>query len=443
MRRRKAAASNIDINLPQHGASAVARRAAVGLLLHERRAQAGLSRAVLAARAGISQATLLALESGQRLPGRATLERVLRVRELGLERGLIALLLRLAGGTPAPSPPLPDDGGRALNWLVTPGYNGVQLVADHARFLRGGGGHVEQSGAYLDHHSAHAFLRTLHAPTEAARHRDGFPLAAVAEGLLAVAAPPLHLVALGPGDGALEVALVQALLRAGAPPDVELCLLELSQPLLSVAYQRAAAVFGLSGERGAYAFAVQGSFHALPAYPLYHRLAGERRRRVFLLLGLTLGSLDDERRLLGDGLAAVSERGDCLLVDCVLAPAAAGDPVAKEALRRCDPLLADGLHPLQREWLAGPLHRADGDAEVELALRLEPAAQPGSYALDVVATVRAPGRAERRFVVFRFRRHAAGALATAMAQSGWRLVASWERALQGALRSAVLLFQRR
>lgn len=443
MRRRKVAASNIDINSPQR-ASSDARRAAVGLLLHERRAQAGLSRAVLAARAGVSQATLLALESGQRLPGRATLERILRVRELGLDRGLIALLLRLAGGwsapSSAPSSALSDDGGRALNWLVTPGYNGVQLVADHARFVRGGGGHVEQSGAYLDHHSAHAFLRTLHAPTEAARHRDGFPLAAVAEGLLAVAAPPLHLVALGPGDGALEVALVQALLRAGTPPDVELCLLELSQPLLSVAYQRAAGVFGTGGEGGAYAFAVQGSFHALPAYPLYHRLVGERRRRVFLLLGLTLGSLDDERRLLGDGLAAVSERGDCLLVDCVLAPA--GAPVAA-ALRPGDPLLTDGLHPLQREWLAGPLRRAEEDAEVELALRLEPARQPGGYALDAVATVRAPGRAERRFVVFRFRRHAAGALATTMAQSGWRLVASWERALQGALRSAIFLFQRR
>ncbi|MFO0573079.1 MAG: helix-turn-helix transcriptional regulator [Polyangia bacterium] len=441
MRRRKVAARNIDINPLQRGSSSDARRAAVGLLLHERRAQAGLSRAVLAARAGVSQATLLALETGQRLPGRATLERILRVRELGLERGLITLLLRLAGGAAVPLPALSEDGGRALNWLVTPGYNGVQLVADHARFVRGGGGHVEQSGAYLDHHSAHAFLRTLHAPTEAARHRDGFPLAAVAEGLRAVGASPLHLVALGPGDGALEVALVQALLRAGAQPDLELCLLELSQPLLSVAYQRAAVVFGTSGERGAYAFAVQGSFHALPAYPLYHRFAGERRRRVFLLLGLTLGSLDDERRLLGDGLAAVSERGDCLLVDCVLAPA--GVPVAAVALRHGDPLLADGLHPLQREWLAGPLRRADEDAEVELALRLELARQRGGYALDAVATVRSPGRAERRFVVFRFRRHAAGALATTMAQSGWRLVSSWERALQGALRSAIFLFQRR
>jgi transcriptional regulator with XRE-family HTH domain len=439
MRSRKFAASNIDIDQPER-AEPSARRAAVGLLLGERRVLAGLPRAVLASRAGVSQATLRALEGGQRLPGRATLERILRVPELGLERGLVAILLRLAGAPPAVAP-APDE-QRALNWLVMPGYNGVQLVADHARFLRGGGGHVEQSGAYLDHHSAHGFLRTLHAPTEAARHRDGFPLGAVADGLLAVAAQPLHLVALGPGDGALEVALVQALLRAGAR-DIDLCLLELSQPLLSVAYQRAAAVFGTVGERGAYAFGVQGSFHALPAYPLWQRPAGERRRRVFVLLGLTLGSLDDERRLLGDGLAAVSERGDCLLVDCVLAPATAGRPVALPALYRLDPLLVHGLHPLQVDWLAGPLRRADEEAAVELALRPGLVEQPGGYTLDVVARVRAAGRAERRFVVFRFRRHAPGALATAMAQSGWRLMAAWERTLQGALRSAVFLFQRR
>lgn len=45
-----------------------------------------------------------------------------------------------------------------MNWYVTPGYDGVRLVEDLARFLQGAGGLVEQTSAYLDHHSALDYL---------------------------------------------------------------------------------------------------------------------------------------------------------------------------------------------------------------------------------------------------------------------------------------------
>ena len=52
------------------------------------------------------------------------------------------------------------------------------------------------------------------------------------------------MIALGAGDGYLEVRLVQNLLSRCKNPDIELLLFDISQPLLTTAYQHAIDTFG-------------------------------------------------------------------------------------------------------------------------------------------------------------------------------------------------------
>jgi hypothetical protein len=225
----------------------------------------------------------------------------------------------------------------------------------------------------------------------------------------------LQVIALGCGDGVSETHLTGYLVEAQAR-SVELCLLDISQPLLSYAYQHAADV--LASLPNVDVWAIQGNFHHLPLYAeFFASNPQKRRRRLFCMLGGTLANLDEELRFLRQSLLTCVE-GDLLLLDVPLV-GAAGDQPAE--LRQCDKLLADGVPPPYAAWLGGPIWRharevtgIDFSWEVETRCSV-----PGSYALLAVAAVRASKRGDRRFSLFRFSRYDPAKLAVCLSEIGW------------------------
>jgi hypothetical protein len=219
---------------------------------------------------------------------------------------------------------------------------------------------------------------------------------------------------LGAGDGVLETRLVQHLLDEHVP-GVELCLLDISQPLLSCAYRHAKDALG-EGPR-AQVFAVQCNFHHLPMYTQIYTAAPSRPRRLFCLLGGTLANLDQEPRFLGQSLLHCAP-GDLLLLDV---PSVCGPIDQPAEIKRRDPLFVAGVSPHVAAWLAGPIWRHCRDtSRVEFEWSLDThCAVPGSYALHAVATVQAPHRRDRQFSIFRFTRYDPGKLAQCLRELGW------------------------
>lgn len=103
-----------------------------------------------------------------------------------------------------------------LNCLLTPSYDSMEMVTDFARFLNGAGGYVEQSTAYLDHHSASAYLAICHNSPSVASLRSSMPLAEMAKrSLTASGQVPLQIIALGAGNSVVETHLMPSPVLAG------------------------------------------------------------------------------------------------------------------------------------------------------------------------------------------------------------------------------------
>ena len=413
-----------------------------GQLLRLKREAAGLSRAKLAKRARLSEATIKLIEGGRHRPSRATLLRLIQVEVLGLsweavsdirrDRGFSALMAQVP--PTAPSDPSPN-----LNWCVTEGFDAITMVRDLSRFLRGAGGYVEQSAAYLDHHSASDYLRRTEQHGVTSRHRSNLPFPLLAKTLIAHSSKPRYLVvALGPGDGTLETRFTRALAEEMREPDIDLCLLDISQPLLNTAYRHA--VDMLENQSGVHVWAMQGNFHNLSSYEqLNYPPANNGRHRVFCALGFTLGNLDNEARFLRDNLSAVSQPGDFLLLDIQLS-AGASEP---EIRRKEDHAFTKPFPESTKRWLSGPIQRACPDAlDIQFQMELDTAVPiQGSYALCAIATVKRTGRADRRFSMFRFKRYDQAKLEQVLDEIGWELIAS--PAVPDSPGSAVLLLRRR
>lgn len=142
----------------------------------------------------------------------------------------------------------------------------------------------------------------------------------------------LTVLALGPGDGRLEVRLVEHLLTV-RPQAIGLWLLDISQSLLTVSYQHASAM--LRDRPEAEVLAIAGNFHHLPSYTeLFAASKKTGRQRLFVLFG-TLAHLDNEARFLRDTLGSVAKSGDLLLLDAELTREVSGcKPQRRNALAR-------------------------------------------------------------------------------------------------------------
>lgn len=386
-------------------------------LLRVRRESAGLSRRRLAKLAKLSEATIKLLEAGQTRPTRATLLRLLLVEALRLSPTELPLShLDLSKSLAHLAPPVPRVSG-----YVIAHFDPLALLEDLDRTLAGAGGHIEQSQLYLSSHSALAYLRYLRRSPEEQHRRQHLPLERWAEAILAHQIDrDLTVVALGPGDGHLEVRLLQHL-RAQRMQRLDLWLLDICPSLLQVAYQQAAT--RLREQTDTTVLAIAGNFHELPTYTeLFSRMSPVGRQRVFVLLG-TLQHLDSEARFLKDTLGSVARTGDLLLVDA---------PITPELLpEQSAPGHDDArIHwQLLTQWLCEPLYRQIGRSPhhpTRITLTREPGdlgQVPGSIASSLVATIESrqpqPVSSVRRFSMLRQRMFPLPALRELLTRSGW------------------------
>ena len=222
------------------------------------------------------------------------------------------------------------------------------------------------------------------------------------------------MIALGAGDGHSETRLAGHLVEAGTSR-IELCLLDINQPLLTSAYHHA--VERLARQPQVHVWALQGNFHQLPLYSVFHRPAARRPRRLFTLLGGTLAHLDHEPRFLQHSLVDC-DVNDLLLLDVPLACAPCTD---RAEIKRRDRLFAEGVPAPYCAWLAGPLWRYCPQVEqVDFHWDLETHCPvPGSYALHAIATVASSQRADRQFSLFRLGRYDSAQLAQCLSEIGW------------------------
>jgi hypothetical protein len=271
----------------------------------------------------------------------------------------------------------------------------------------------------LDHYSAADYLALCQSSLAASTLRSRMPLGELAKQIVAISnRAPLRVIALGAGDGIQETQLVAHLLEASAP-SIELCLLDISQPLLSCAYRHAADRLATAPQ--VKVWAIQGNFHHLPLYPeLYRSPTRRRSHRLFTLLGGTLAHLDHEPRFLRQTLLAC-EADDLLLLDVPLVSAPCDEPLQIKARDR---LFASGLPAPYATWLGGPIWRHCNDVErVDFHWHLETRCPvPGSYALHAVALVSSSRSADRQFSLFRFGRYDPAQLAECLSELGWNEV---------------------
>lgn len=411
-----AAGGSAPLFQPAERAVSEAQWAEFGRLLRDKRTAAGLSRVQLARRAKLSDCTVKFAETARHPPSRATLIRLIGVDELKLRWAEVP-------GRPAPPATEPIDPQwpeaphfrASLNCLLAPSYDPLSLVADLARFLQGAGGYLEQTSAYLDNSSAADYLALCQNSLLSTSLRSRLPLGKVAKQIVATSGRgPLHVIALGAGDGISETQLVGYLIESGAS-SVKLCMLDISQPLLTSAYRYA--VDRLAGQSRVQVWALQGNFHHLPLYTVLHRPAARRPRQLFTMLGETLAHLDHEPRFLQQSLL------DCIVDDLLLldVPVASAPCTDRTEIKRRDRLFAKGVPAPYAAWLAGPLWRHcpqvdrvdfHWDAETHCPV-------PGSYALHAVATVKSSQRADRPFSLFRMGRYDPAQLAHCLSELGW------------------------
>lgn len=141
------------------------------------------------------------------------------------------------------------------------------------------------------------------------------------------------------------------------------------------------------------------------------------------MLGRTIGNLDNEQKFFKYNLIGCHP-GDFLVMDFQLTYASASDP---DAVRRCDPLLRDERprgHKAREEWLGSAIWRHCRDVtDVKFHYELLTNGNaPGSYSIEMVATVMGRNREPRRFSLFRFRRYDSSLLADCLGKLGWDLV---------------------
>ncbi|HNO68805.1 MAG TPA: helix-turn-helix transcriptional regulator [Pseudomonadota bacterium] len=384
-----------------------------GAILRTRREASGLSRKLLSELSGVPEAALQRLEEGTYAPSQMALLHLLSVPQLKLETS------DLPWETSTIDPNL------ALNCWLAPGFDPVKMVKELSMQVNGNGGHIEQSYLYMDHMSA-AHWCAIAEQKDYDAMQSSMPLEKTAARILRTNAQcGLDVVALGPGSARNEVRLVKQLMTQSGHADLRLYLLDISQPLLSVAYRHAAEVLA---DNGGAVFAIQGNFHHLPRYgQLLYSPRRAHRRRIITMLGHTFSNLENELRFMRNSLCGFAT-GDLLVMDFRLAYTSSCDP---DEIYRKDPTFASrrstDLSQRRDKFLAGPFRRYGADqVDVEISPALDlSCAVPGSYGVDLRARVRGDG-ADREFSVYYSRRYEPNQLLHALRREGWETVESWE-----------------
>ena len=311
-------------------------------LIRQRRAAANLTQERLAELAGLSTGTIKGVEAGTAAPTRATLMRLLAVKELKL----LPSDLPLQTGTML-------DGNAAPTSYLSPTYEPMRMFLELVAQLNGEGGYIEQTYAYIDSMSAANWYALSTDENYERDYRRLVPLERAAEALgESIGRQGIDLICLGSGDARQETRFMQALASGRPQTSHRMFLVDISHSLLTTGYRHATEVLGRLGNVSSYA--IHGNFHHLPRYTqLHYKPELAHRRRVLLMLGHTIANLDNEVRFVRHNLAGYAP-GDCLVVDvCV----AYGSPDQPDEIEAKDPAMRSGFRPSVEEWLCGPIRR--------------------------------------------------------------------------------------
>lgn len=400
-----------------------------GETLRRHRDEAGMTQEQLAAYSGLSLSYIRKLEQGSKPPVRSAVLALCSVPDLKLNPAQVTTLpaLRETSNKHAP------------NWYVSPGFDSVQMLGELAQQINGGGGSLEQTYVYMDHKSASDWIQLCNTPGYVAAFRESMPHGEVAKRIRELLGNVgLDLIALGPGDGKSEVRLVQHILQESENPSIRFYLVDASQPLLSRSFKHAADTFG--EDPGVFVCGIQGNFHHLPRYTqLHYTPARSHRRRVYVMLGNTIGNLDNELQFFQSAFAAAVP-GDLLVFDVAYAVTTSTDP---DEIKRADPVFSKPVPDGYQQWLAGPIRRYCRDAQdITFSFRLDhnrPLA--GSYGIQFIAEVGLPGRQTREFCMWQVRRYDPVSLVRCMSSLGWNQVGQIQF-LGTKTRPGVFLFQK-
>lgn len=399
--------------------------------LRQHRDEAGLTQDELSRLSGLSLSLIRKLEQGTNTPTRSTLLSLCAVPELKLVPHSLhtTVTSREAHTKVAP------------NWYMSPGFDSVQMIADLAQQLSGGGGSIEQTYVYMDHKSAFDWIALCNSPGYTATFRDILPLGQAAQTVREVTGQVgLDVIALGPGDGKNEVRMVQHLLQVSSQPSIRFYLVDASQPLLSRAFKHAMDTF--DEQPGTFVCAIQGNFHHLARYTqLHYTPARSHRRRIYTLFGGTLGNLDNEPQFFRNALVAAAP-GDLLVLDIAFAYAPTED--SAEIWRR-DPALSRPIPATHERWLGGPLWRyCSGVTDVKFSYQVDTDRPiPGSYGLQFIAEVCSTSSPPRRFCTFNIRRYDLPSLTRCLKKIGWDVIGKYPFGKADSPTAALLVFKRR
>jgi len=385
----------------------------VGLRLKRARKELGLSARELSVSAGLSPSVVQMIEDQRRLPGLDTIER------LAAALGVSTAWLGFGIG---------PQNREEVSYYVMPDFDPLAMVRELESLLQGPGGHIEQSYKYLDSLDAHHWCEL----TQQGRYStlaDSKPLEDVVPSVLSqIGRVGIDVIGLGVGTGENEALLVRLLLDSDCD-DLRLFLLDISQPLLSIACQRATRT--LRGTPGIPITAIHGNFHSLPSFePLFQTT--HRRQRLITMFGGTFGNLDNEVRFMRSSLSG-AQSGDLLLVGISLARASSDQP---DQILASEPVLSKKRSQelqrqlkLQERFNISPLLRYRRDiAEFEFQYGLDTTSCviPGSYAIHMTAEARLLSGGRCQFSLGYIKRYDITKLADWLSREGWELQERWE-----------------
>lgn len=403
---------------------------AFAILLKERREKAKLSQHRLARLAGISEPTIRNLEHGRHAPSEETLKRLLLLPQLHLS----------AEDLPTRKKAILEkelDYFNKLNCFVAPDYGLFELWLDFRQQINIEGGHIEQTYLYLEPEAAYNYIEACnHSPFMAA-HQVNMPLDAMASGIIRyLDSNVLDVVVLGPGDGQQETRLMRHMVDRSQGLKLRMHLLDISHPMLNVAYKHAADSLGQFDN--VFIVQIQADFHKLAAYQqFFYNPAFDKRRRVFVMLGATFANIDNEIRFVRTSLGN-AKAGDMMLIDIDQVRGTTELEIRQNDARLRTP-------PTDLDKMLGGLVRRYCDGAKSVVLRSELRRDciiPESYAIDAVAKVEFAQKETRDISMVRIKRYNFERLCESLEPEGWKCLETLRYGANTPPMSALMLFQK-
>jgi len=368
----------------------------------------GLSYLGLARLSGVTHTALHQIEAGKNIPGLDTAEKI--AVALGVDPRWFAYGI----GDPSTK--------AVFQMSVTPGFDPLDDVDKLRTILQGQGGHIDDLYKYLDPIGASQWMALRH-QQDFAKEVEAVPLRQAGRRISSeLGESAFDILGLGAGTAIHEIGL---LLQMKPATDVRLILLDVSQPLLVAGGHNASV--RLPHNQHIPVIGVLGNFHQLPTYS--HLFNGHGpRRRVVTMFGYTFGNLDNEVRFIRSSLSWLN-RGDLLLLDVARALAPAD---RLEQIKKAEPVLsARRSSPWVEQiesFLTGPILRyGPGVRGVKVTPRLDvhSCVVPGSYAIEMQATVKSEGQSPKQFSVGYAKRYDVEGLKDCLRAEDWHMIEHW------------------